>query len=474
MDEKEFVSAVATALADRVGKHRFDLWFGPPARLLLRDGALYVEQTSMFALEFVRLNFSGHLTEICRAVREQATPIEYRVVARSADPPLAAQSTKKDREGRSPCATIAGAGGGERAISRHAPPTAQRPQRKFARFEDFVEGPSNCVAMAAARMVIERTECFSSLFLHGLTGVGKTHLLEAIWSASRAHSAGPRAVYLSAEQFTTFYVEAVQGKGLPNFRRKYRGVGLLLIDDIQFFDGKKATLMELLHTVDTLLRDGQRVVFTADRAPADLRFLGPELATRIVGGAVARIESPEFELRCEILRRKARALSIEVPQAVLVRIAQRLPATARELTGALHRLLAASMAYGRPISLELADETLGDLFRDAAVPWRLTEIQQAVCQVFGLEPDTLQSKKKRAAVSRPRMLAMWLARKYTRAALSEIGSYFGGRTHATVISAQKKVDEWVAKGETLQVADHACSAEEAIRRVEDTLRVRAG
>jgi chromosomal replication initiator protein len=279
---------------------------------------------------------------------------------------------------------------------------------------------------------------------------------------------------LSAEQFTSLYVEAVQGKGLPNFRRKYRGVGLLLIDDIQFFDGKKATLMELLHTVDTLLREGQRVVFTSDQSPAELRFLGPELATRITGGVVARIEPPEFDVRCEILRRKARAMSMEVPDAVLTLIAKRLSATARELTGALNRLLASSMAYGRPISLELADETLGDLFRDAAQPWRLGDIQDAVCHVFGLEPETLKSNKKRSAVSRPRMLAMWLARKYTRAALSEIGSYFGGRTHATVISAQKRVDDWVANGQTLQLADHACPVEEAIRRIEAALRIRVG
>ena len=136
--------------------------------------------------------------------------------------------------------------------------------------------------------------------------------------------------------------------------------------------------------------------------------------------------------------------------------------------------MAESQAHGQPISTEFAEQTLGDLFRDAAQPTRLTDIQRAVCHVFGIEPDSLQSKKKQKAINGPRMLAMWLARKHTRAALSEIGGFFGGRSHATVVSAQKKVDGWVSNGATLQVADTPCPAEEAIRRVEEILRVRVG
>jgi chromosomal replication initiator protein len=461
MDDRDVVSAVQTALADKVGKHRYELWFGPPARMALVEGALHVEQASHFALDFVRTNFSAELSEIARAILGHARPVEYRVCALTAPSakPLGASAASR------PAAAETNGGA--------SPPSAW-PQRKFATFDSLVEGASNRVALAAARMVVERPDCFSCLFLHGPAGVGKTHLLEAIWCANRQRNSSLRGIHLSAEQFTTYYVQAVGGSGLPNFRRKYRGVGLLLIDDIQFFAGKKATLVELLHTVDTLLREGQRVVFAADRSLAELKFLPAELATRIAGGVAARIAPPEFAIRVEILRRKARELSLGVPEEVLTLIARRLPSTARELCGALHRLMAESQAHGQPISIDFAQRTLGDLFRDAAQPMRLADIQRAVCHVFGLEPDSLQSKKKQKAISGPRMLAMWLARKYTRAALSEIGGFFGGRTHATVISAQKKVDGWVCSGATVTVADAECPADEAIRRVEEILRVRVG
>ena len=470
MDDRDVVSAVQTALVDKVGKQRFDLWFGPPARLALVEGALHVEQANPFALDFVRSNFSGEISEIARAILGHARPVEYRVMS-DVPPSNRGHREPPDRKANGTDAPVAV---GQQKPPGGQSPTGAWPQRKFATFDSLVEGASNRVAVAAARMVVERPECFSCLLLHGPTGVGKSHLLESIWCANRRRTGSPRAIYLSAEQFTTYYVQAVGGSGLPNFRRKYRGVGLLLIDDIQFFAGKKATLVELLHTVDTLLREGHRVVFTADRCLADLKFLPTELTTRINSGVTARIDPPEFPVRCDILRRKARELSLDVHDDVLALVARRLPATARELGGALHRLMAGSLAHGRPISQEFAEETLGNLFRDAAQPMRLADIQRAVCHVFGLEPETLQSKKKQVAVSRPRMLAMWLARKYTRAALSEIGGFFGGRTHATVISAQKKVDGWVSSGAMLHVADHPCSAEEAIRRVEEALRVRAG
>ena len=318
-------------------------------------------------------------------------------------------------------------------------------------------------------MVVRQPGQITPLMFYGPTSVGKTHLLEGIWTAARKSHQRLTAVYLSAEQFTSQFLEALRGSGLPSFRRKYRGVGVLILDDLQFFVGKRATQVELLHTVDGFLREGRQLVFAADRSPAELAELGPELTTRLTGGLVCRIEPPDHATRLGIVGQMARRMKLHVPPEVQQFVASRLTSHARELSGALCRLQATSEALGRPISLPLAEEALADLIRHNGRVVRLPDIEKAVCEVFGLEPASLQSDAKGKRVSHPRMLAMWLARKHTRAALSEIGHYFGRRSHSTVISAQKRVDGWMASGRPLDLAEHRWPADDAIRQVERRL-----
>jgi chromosomal replication initiator protein len=200
-----------------------------------------------------------------------------------------------------------------------------------------------------------------------------------------------------------------------------------------------------------------------------LTELGPELITRLQGGLACGLQAPEYETRLAIVGRMAERQGLDVPAEVQAYVAANFRRHARELAGALNRLQAASLASGQPITMAMAEETLSELLRHAARTVRLTDIEQAVCQVFGLEPKSLQSNRKGKQVSHPRMLAMWLARKHTRAAFSEIGYYFGRRSHSTVISAQKKIDAWMADRAALDVNDGAWDVEEAIRRVEQTL-----
>ena len=289
---------------------------------------------------------------------------------------------------------------------------------------------------------------------YGPTSVGKTHLLEGIWTAARRSQQRLTVVYLSAEQFTSHFLEALRGSGLPSFRRKYRGVGLLMIDDLQFFVGKRATQVELLHTIDTFLREGRQLVFAADRSPAELAELGPELTTRLTSGLVCRIEPPDYATRLGIVAQMARRMKIGgAGRRAAIRglaVDQPRPRTFRRpvpLAG--HR----ARPLGQPISLAMAEEALADLIRHSGRAVRLADIEKAVCDVFGLEPASLQSDAKAKRVSHPRMLAMWLARKHTRAALSEIGHYFGRRSHSTVISAQKRIDGWMASGSSLDLAE---------------------
>ncbi len=467
----EIVSALRAAVADKVGKERFELWFGSRARFEWDGDRLTIAVPNGFFQQWLRAKFFEQIQSACRETLGRPPALEFRVDGAVAAPkaapfePASGNGQLKPERLADP-APSAGEANGRPAAALG--PNGSR--RRFADLESFVTGACNQLAHAAAQSVVRQPGELSPLLVHGPTGVGKTHLLEAIWTAARERHPQRTAIYLSAEQFTTGFLQALRGSGLPSFRRKYRGVDLLVLDDLQFFCGKKCTQTELLYTADTLLREGRQLVMAADRPPSELSDLGPELITRLASGIVCRMEPPDYETRVGILAQMARRLAVCVPDDVRQYVAGHLTRHARELSGALCRLQATSQAWGKPITLALAREALADMIRAGTRVVRLADIDQAVCRTFGLEPRALQSRRKSRSITYPRMLAMWLARKYTRSALSEISHYFGRRSHTTVISAQKQVDRWVADGKSLQLADHPCSVDEAIQRVERCLR----
>ena len=475
-DDTEIVSALRVALADKVGKQRFELWFGTRTRLELNDGTLTIGVPNRFFQDWIRSSFRRHIESACLATLGNCPGLEFRIDAALAGLPAAADSDNAADSGNGDEGSRSGKSDAHasapKPVSQLAAPASSNgsTRRRFADLESFVTGPSNRLAQAAAEMVVRRPGEMSPLLIYGPTGVGKTHLLEGIWTAARRARRGTAVVYLSAEQFTTAFLQALRGSGLPSFRRKYRGVELLIIDDLQFFCGKRHTQIELLYTIDTLLREGRQLVFAGDRPPAELCDLGPELTSRLQSGVVCRIERPDHQTRLGILARMARRLRVNVPNDVMQFIASRLTSHARELSGALCRLQATAQAHKKPITRAMAEEALGEMIRAASRVVRLPDIERAVCETFGLEPRTLQSTRKTKSVSHPRMLAMWLARKYTRSALTEIGHYFGRRSHSTVISAQKRVDGWLAAGSSLQLADHTWDVDDAIQEVERCLQ----
>lgn len=468
-DDREIVQAVRFALASKVGQERFDLWFGPSVRVDYCNDALRIGTPSQFFLEWIRTNFRRHIEDACREVLQRVPTLEFHLDAAASETSEPAMPSVES-QGVPNCVKPAVR---NKTVVRHAAPTAEDTalpaRRRFASLETFVAGETNRLATASADMVVRRPGQLTPLMLHGPTSVGKTHLLEGIWTASRKTHQKLTTVYVSAEQFTSQFLEALRGSGLPSFRRKYRGVGILIIDDLQFFVGKRATQIELLHTVDAFLRDGRQLVFAADRSPAELAELGPELITRLSSGLVCHIEPADHATRLGIVGQMARRMKINVPIEVQRFVASRLTRHARELSGALCRLQATSEALGKPISLAMAEEALCDLIRHNTRAVRLPDIEKAVCETFGLDPACLQTDAKAKRVSHPRMLAMWLARKHTRAALSEIGHYFGRRSHSTVISAQKRVDGWMVSGRPLDLAEHHGSVDDAIRQVEQRL-----
>ena len=445
-DDMDIVSALHLALAGKVGKERFELWFGQGTRLQWDGCALTIGVPSRFFLDWIRSNFRREIETACEEVLGRCPAIEFRV-----DGPAASDESPAT------------------AVAESKPAAAPPARRKFALLSSFVTGTSNRLAVVSAEMVARSPGQISPLVIHGPTGVGKTHLLEGIWTTVRKKPGGPTVLYLSAEQFTSQFLEALRGSGLPSFRRKYRGVEVLLLDDLQFLVGKRATQVELLHTIDTLLNERRQLVLAADRPPAELTELAPELLARLSGGMVCRIEPPDYTTRLGIVGQLAIRNGIELQPEVQRFIASRLTTHARELSGAICRLQATSEALRQKITLPLAEEALGEMIHHNNRVVRLGDIQKAVCKVFGLEAATLQSDGKSKRVSHPRMLAMWLARKHTRAALSEIGQFFGRRSHSTVISAEKRVNEWMASGEPLHLAEQTWVIDEAIRQVERSL-----
>jgi chromosomal replication initiator protein len=468
-DDREIVSTIRARLADRVGKDRYEVWFGATTQLTVRGESLVVSAPNQFFQDWLRSHFRKDLEASSLEAVGKPLELEFRIADRKPSPSTESPRVKALPHEPQPPAKADGPPVSS-SVGQAAASAGPALRRRLARLEGFVVGNSNCLAHKAAQMAAEQPGTYSPLLIHGPSGTGKSHLLEGICSAFR--KARPRAgmVYLSAEQFTGHFLEALHGSGMPSFRRKYRGLELLVIDDLQFFTNKRATLVELLHTIDELLRAGRQLVFTADRSPAALKSLGPELAARISGGMVCRLEPAEYATRLGIVHHHARHLGLNVPAEVEAFIASHFTTQSRELAGALKRLQASSLAHERPISLALAEEALCELIDHQGRAVKLADIEKAVCDVFGIQPESLQSTRKVNSVSHPRMLAMWLARKHTRAALSEIGCYFGRRSHSTVISAQKKVTAWMAQGSSLQLADGSLSLEEAIRRVEENLR----
>jgi chromosomal replication initiator protein len=335
---------------------------------------------------------------------------------------------------------------------------------------NFCVGSCNTLAHVAAKMVIDQPGQPSPLFFWGPPGVGKTHLLAAIRNEMRGRHRLRRVVMLSAEQFTNDFTGAVRGSGLPGFRRRYRDVDALLIDDVQFVGGKRATLRELLYTVDSLLRGRCQLAFTADRPPMELEGLNEELAGRLAGGMVCPMRPLDRDTRRGLLQGLADHTETPVDSKVLDNLADELVGDGRILTGAFNHVRTLGQMLQRPATWDELLNSAPDLVSAGRPAVNLGDIQKAVCDMFGLPSGSLASRGQHRTVSQPRMLAMYLARQYTRAAFSEIGQYFGQRSHSTVIAATKRVEGWINENTPLRRGAQSLAPRQAIEAIENLIR----
>jgi chromosomal replication initiator protein len=309
-------------------------------------------------------------------------------------------------------------------------------------FDNFVEGKSNQLALAAARQVAENPgDSYNPLFLYGGVGLGKTHLMHAVGNALKDQNPGAKVVYLHSERFVADMVKALQLNAISDFKRYYRSVDALLIDDIQFFAKKDRSQEEFFHTFNALLEGGQQMILTCDRYPKEIDGLEERLKSRFGWGLTVAVEPPELETRVAILMKKATQARIDLPPDAAFFIAQRIRSNVRELEGALKRVIASAHFTGKAIDIPLIKDSLKDLLALQDKQVSLDNIQRTVAEYYKIKVADLMSRRRSRSVARPRQVAMALAKELTNHSLPEIGDSFGGRDHTTVLHACRKIKE---------------------------------
>ncbi|MBA2116045.1 Chromosomal replication initiator protein DnaA [Planctomycetes bacterium FF15] len=465
-EDIEILPALRLAMIERVGQDRFELWFGTNnTQLRLSEGCLLIESTSRMNLDFLRKNFHEAIRQALSDVQLPGHQVVYReglAPATKTPAPSAPQAAKKTPPAASSLQPTRSSSNSSAIIQR----------RRFASLKDFVVSDCNAMAKTAATMVLQQPGQISPLYIHGPSGSGKTHLLEGIYGLAQQKKELGRVVYLSAEQFTTYFLEALQSSGVASFRRKYRDVGVLIIDDVHFFAGKRATKTELLHTLDAITRRGGQVVLAGNQRPTELSALGTELVARFSSGLICKVDPLDETCKTAMIHRLAEKRDVQLTEAIAHWLTRQLPGEGRLVSGAINRLWAYCAVEGNTLSIPVLENLLADLIPQRSSMMRLDDVEQAVCHVFGVDTKLLRSASKSRRASNPRMLAMWLARKHTGAALSDICLHFQRRSHSTVISAEKKVNKWLAEDSVVQIADRSLKAQEAIELTEAELRSR--
>ena len=339
------------------------------------------------------------------------------------------------------------------------------PLDKRFTFERFVVGKPNELAHAAAKRVSETGPVtFNPLFLYGGVGLGKTHLMHAIaWQIKKTNPSS-RMLYLSAEQFMYRFVQALRFKDMYGFKEIFRSVDILMVDDVQFIAGKESTQDEFFHTFNALVEQGKQLVISGDRAPGEIDGLEERIKSRLAWGLVVDLHPTDYELRLGILQSKVEIQSklhpgININNGILEFLAHRISSNVRVLEGSLTRLFAYASLVGRPIDIDMAQECLADILRISERKVTIEEIIRKVADHYNLRMSDMISARRSRTISRPRQLAMFLAKNLTSKSLPEIGRRFGGRDHTTVIHAVKKIEE--LKNKDLQIAEEV----EILRRM---------
>jgi len=417
-------------------------WLEPTEAIALDEGQLVIGAPDQFAAEWNETKHASLLTRLAEPVVGRPTAVVFRV--------------QEERQRRpqmdffvTPTATAGAAGPAANA--------SMQPLNERYTFETFVIGKSNELAAAAAHAIAEAPgKTYNPLFIYGATGLGKTHLMQAIAHSRMERAFDTRVLYVGAEQFLNEVIESIHSRTMPDFRRRYRNeVDLFLVDDVHFLEGKEQTQEEFFHTFNALHQANKQIVLTSDRAPKEIPGLEARLVSRFESGMVADIGQPDLEHRIAILRKKQEQdhLEMTIPDDVLRFIAEHVRSNVRELEGCIIKLLLFASLKHKEISIELAREALSDKIKPGedgaearAKPLpTIHRVQEVVARRWGVTPEGLRSKARIKTLTVPRQIAMYLARDLLQMQLVEIGQAFGGRDHSTVIHSVDKVQRQMSR-----------------------------
>ena len=421
---------ISGRLKEALSDGTYSKWFGDVHELADEDDKLVLTVPSEFTRDWIEGHFLGLIGAAVRDIVGVERPIELRIAA----------DAERATEGR------AGAEGVVPMVQRGpGRPESGGFNVKYT-FDSFVIGSSNRFAHAAALAVAEApAQAYNPLFIYGSTGLGKTHLLQAVAQYVAEHSSALSVRYVTSEAFVNDFINSLRDKRIEGFKQRYRAYDVLLIDDVQFFEGKERFQEEFFHTFNSLYEAGSQIVLSSDRPPRDIATLEERLRSRFEWGLITDIQPPDLETRIAILRKKVKVDGIHVhDEQVLTFTASRVSTNIRELEGALTRVVAFSSLTGRPMTVELAQDVLRDVFpQGEAAEVSIKRIQDLDAERFDLSLDELCGEKRSQNIVYPRQVAMYLSRELTDSSLPKIGKEFGGRDHTTVIHATSKISRLI-------------------------------
>ncbi|HNQ24435.1 MAG TPA: chromosomal replication initiator protein DnaA [Phycisphaerae bacterium] len=426
------VARLAARIAEKVGPQRYGVWFKNVTRFTFADGYLRVSAPNPFIAEWIERHFAEAIGEAAREVAGQEFTLSFTV-----EPALAKGLGK-----RQPDRQVDYIANNPERVARLHKQLGGLPAGRTLRgkMEDFVVGPCNQLAYAAALSAIEHPgEQYNPLFVHGGCGVGKTHLLQGIANALQERDPRFRCRYVSGEEFTNDYVYAIKAKEQEAFRDRYRNLDVLIIDDVHFLANKRGTQEEFLHTYQSVEAAGKQVVLASDASPKMIGHFSESLVSRFASGMVVRIDAPDASTRAEVLRRRARRMQVEVGEAVIQHIAANVRSNMRELEGALLRVVHQARQTGEALTVALAERALRELVRQTAPVVMLADIESSVAIFFGLNPADLHTSRKTRTIALARAITMYLSRKHTTMSYPEIGRFMGNKNHSTVILANRRI-----------------------------------
>jgi chromosomal replication initiator protein len=440
------------ALSGSIRREQFETWFRRVALVAVDGAALTLAVHNAFARDWLLDYYKRELVAAAEKVLGSPRTIEIRV-----DPErVATLVPPRTVEALAPPKPV--------APSRPAPPPPALDEEPgkllggsdvtlnpYYRFDNFVVGPCNRFAHAACVGVAEQPgKTYNPLFIHGSSGLGKTHLMQSLCHSVLERSPRARILYLSCETFVNHFIAALEHGNLSKFRDKYRNVNVLVVDDIHLLANKEKTQEEFFHTFNTLYNAGAQIVLSSDSPPVEIPTLQERLVSRFSWGLVTRLETPCYETRVAILKRKSRERGRELPDDLARFLAERIETNVRELEGAVNKLLGFSGLSGQELSLQLARQCLRELFTVQRGAPTIDDILRIVTARYGVKLSDLQSRRRTNAIVVPRQVGMYLARRVTRMSLEEIGHYFGGRDHSTVLYAIDKVGRLSRDDESLR------------------------